>query len=368
MSKYQGRQTSKLQKPNNKNNNNNMADTYQTSGTTRTGEDSYPQTSGTMPASRTDNKNTSSTSNSGPHKSDWMNKLDPRVDSKKEQEYHDIATSGGAGGMPGQTTTTGTPHGMGNTSEVTPGMTRPYNAHPSAMEREAQPQGTFDHRGSAGGGSQAFGGGTIPHTTTDPNTRPLESTGRTAGGDRYRSSAANKLDPRDERDVSGGQRYYAAHGAGAGAGTGQAPMPSMINQGDPSVQDGGRGGLPQQQAFGNGGMDPRVQDGGRGLAPQPVASGGIDPRMQGGGGMAPQQPVGSGMPGGGTMHPDAFQGGAYGTHTSGAYPDTHHTATGGTHGGGAVPLEQRDGTKTQGGGLAHGVKAAAAGIHVSPQS
>ncbi|KAK2758986.1 hypothetical protein FQN54_003084 [Arachnomyces sp. PD_36] len=334
----------------------------------------HPQhttTSGTTTTSTGTGKTTS-----GPHKSDLLNKLDPRVDSKKHQEYpqhHDVATSGHGGTVPGTTTTTGTPHGMGmgNGATTTSGVggshtttephtttaaagshnihtTAPFNSHQSTMERQAQPQGTFDHRPHHGAGAGVVGGGTIPHngatavepgmheggltgnhhsttttepgmhgglpgnthsTTTEPgmhgggltgNSHSTTTTHKPTAGPHH-SKLANKLDPRVDSDLSGGHpttaksdRYYA--GAGDGAGTGQAPLPSMINQGDPAVQ-GGTGGL--------GGHHQHHQT--------PVAAG-----------------AGGGMPGlaghsGATTH---------GTHAPGAYPEGgHHTVTGGTHGG-----------------------------------
>lgn len=290
-------------------------------------------------------QNTTSTgkSTSGPHKSDWMNKLDPRVDSKKTYEDHDVAATGGSDSMTGTTTTTNTSHGMGN-SGVSPSTAGQYNSHPSAMEREAQPQGTFDHRGTVGGGSQAVGGGTIPRTTTQTagSNVHADSTRRTTA-DPHRSDLANKLDPRVESDVSGGNRRdYASSGAGvgvgAGSGTGQAPVPSMINQGDSRVQ-------------GVGGVSARQQN--------PIGSGATSGT--------------SGMAGHGgattTVHPEVYQGGTYGTSAGGADPDTHRTVTGGTHSGG-LSSEHHHGTGTHqgtssGSGLKHGVKSAAAGIHVS---
>lgn len=351
--------TSRLQK-----NSNTMSDPNTTSG--------YPQdtthTSGTTTGKTT----------SGPHKSNLMNKLDPRVDSKKTAEYNNVAAGDGAAG---RTTTTGTAYGSGGTSGVphtTTTSSDPYHSHQSPMERQSQPQGTFDNRSHNGGVPVTGTGGGTTATTGEPTmhgggTGAYGTRAETAGP--HTSNLANKADPRVDSDLSGGHptttrpgdRYYG--GVGDGAGTGQAPMPSMINQGDPQVQGGGGYGQQQQ--------------------PPPVGgmSGGV-----GGVGAPPMQ--GGTHPGGLGQHSGGYGGG---------YQEGHHPMTGGTHGsyptqgnpepyGTGAPTggnpdpfgrggaHSQPGAPTAGGNqtttttttttnpnpsLTQGVKSAAAGVHVS---
>ncbi|CUS08014.1 unnamed protein product [Tuber aestivum] len=129
----------------------------------------------------TDTTGNDTSANVGPHDSNIMNKLDPRVDSDRDGRAGLGSTTCG---KPGTT-------GMGSTAQGTPGV--------------------------AGVSTGAYGAmpGGASHTAAYPGPAP-----KTAGP--HKSDMMNKLDPRVDSDLDGSKIFGADKTHAAGTGTGAA--------------------------------------------------------------------------------------------------------------------------------------------------
>ncbi|KAK1479926.1 hypothetical protein CCUS01_00480 [Colletotrichum cuscutae] len=200
----------------------------------------------------------------GPHKSDALNKADPRVDSDHSKDHHNTHTTGGLTGNPagaGHHTTgahagthgthTGTTGGLTGSNTVTgyDDPTGTHGTHNSRVANAADPRidSDRDHRGAPGhtgiGGAGVGGvGSTGTHTGTHTGTSGLTGTHGTHGTHTgttggltgsntvtgyddpdgthgtHNSRIANKADPRidSDRDHRGAPGHT---GVGAGVGS-----------------------------------------------------------------------------------------------------------------------------------------------------
>ncbi|KAJ5807657.1 hypothetical protein N7447_011113 [Penicillium robsamsonii] len=219
-------------------------------------------------------------SNHGPHKSNLANKLDPRVDSDKDNRAaHTHATGAGLGSTHGTTGThsstlgSGTTHGTSGVTGTgaglgsTHGTTGSTNAgpHNSNIANKVDPRVDSDrdnrarHEGLAGTGtthgtsgvtgtgaglgsthgttgthSSALGSGTTHGTTSSTNTGP------------HGSSIANKIDPRVDSDRDNRAHHDDLTGAGLGsthgtAGTHSSTLGSGTTHGTSDVTGTGAG-------------------------------------------------------------------------------------------------------------------------------
>ncbi|KAJ5496210.1 hypothetical protein N7463_008197 [Penicillium fimorum] len=196
-------------------------------------------------------------SNHGPHKSNLANKLDPRVDSDRDNRAsHTDATGAGLGTTHGTTPATGahsstlgsgTTHGTSDVTGTgaglgsTHGTTASTNAgpHSSNVANKVDPRVDSDRdnrarhegltgtntthgtsgvtgtgaglgstHGTTGTQSSALGSGSTHGTTTSTNTGP------------HSSSIANKIDPRVDSDRDNRAHHEGLTGASTGAGLG----------------------------------------------------------------------------------------------------------------------------------------------------
>lgn len=175
----------------------------------------------------------SSSNTSGPHSSNLANKLDPRVDSDRDNRNDPTSRVGGYGsqgnyGSSGanpvpssgyQGTSSGVGGGMGGygSSSATGGP------HQSNVANRMDPRVDSDYDGRSGmGGSSNFGSGHDQYSSTST-------------GGPHQSSMANRMDPRVDSDYDGrsgmpghsgvGQGQYGNTGVGSGM-TGSHPHSS----------------------------------------------------------------------------------------------------------------------------------------------
>jgi len=126
----------------------------------------------------------SGTTTAGPHDSNLLNKADPRVDSDRDGSRNAGAANYGPGGERTGGTGYGTGTGLSGTSAQNAG---PHN---SSMLNKADPRVDSDRDGSRNMGAASHGA----HTGTGP-------AHGTAGP--HSSNLANKLDPRVDSDLDG---------------------------------------------------------------------------------------------------------------------------------------------------------------------
>ncbi|KAJ6140349.1 hypothetical protein N7471_006835 [Penicillium samsonianum] len=190
-------------------------------------------------------------SNHGPHSSNLANKLDPRVDSDRDNRAaHTDVTGAGPGTTHGSTAATGT-HSSTLGSGTTHGHTTSTNAgpHSSNITNKADPRVDSDrdnrarHEGLTGAGTGAGLGSThnTPATTTHGSalgsgtgathgTSAVTGTGAGLGSTHgtthssnvgpHSSKIANKADPRVDSDRDNRARHEGLAGAGTGTGLG----------------------------------------------------------------------------------------------------------------------------------------------------
>jgi hypothetical protein len=140
--------------------------------------------------------NTYGSDPTGPHDSDLLNRLDPRVDSERVGGHGNTASAGG----PGYSTHTGT-HTGGLTGNAY--GSDPTGPHDSRLLNKADPRVDSDRVGGHGNTTGAGGYG-----STRTGTHAGGLTGNTYGSDPtgpHDSKLANKLDPRVDSDRVGGQ-------------------------------------------------------------------------------------------------------------------------------------------------------------------
>lgn len=201
-------------------------------GTTGLASSTGPHSSSGQSSGLGDSSSGPAPHTAGPHKSDLLNKLDPRVDSDRDG-------SKTVGTAPGTSTsnTTGGPQ---------PGRS-PYSGSGVDPRVDSTPRtgttgsgyGGGDHQygrdaglvaGGAGAGAGAYAAG-HHHGGTDPTGRGYDSStsgtqasgygSGTAGGP-HSSNLANKADPRVDSDRDGSHRYGRDTAVGTGAGVGGA--------------------------------------------------------------------------------------------------------------------------------------------------
>lgn len=219
----------------------------------------------------------------GPHKSDMLNKADPRIDSDRDYSRNMGANperSADIGHNTGSSTT-GTHHSALGSSTGTHGATTGYNTRSTGATAYDAPESTYgqhnnrlanaadpridsdrDHRGAVGhtgtttGLSNSTGhhaGGISAPTTTSHNTRTTGTTGYDAPEGTYgqhNSRLANTADPRidsdrDHRSAPGHSSNTTSHHTGTTTGLGSSAGPAphtagphksdMLNKVDPRV-------------------------------------------------------------------------------------------------------------------------------------
>ena len=173
--------------------------TYHTGTTGATGGYGSPTTTGGY-GSNTGYDGASST-NTGPHNSSMLNKLDPRVDSDRDRTTGTTGTGYGSGagaGYGSNTGTTGTGYGSGTGAGYGSGTTTGagygsstagstnYGPHDSNLANKADPRVDSDRDGR--------------HTTS--HTTPGSGNANNTAGP-HNSNLLNKLDPRVDSDMDG---------------------------------------------------------------------------------------------------------------------------------------------------------------------
>jgi hypothetical protein len=155
--------------------------------------------------------------NAGPHSSNIANKLDPRVDSDRDNRgaHNTAAGYGAATGGTGLSSTTGTT-GVG------------HGPHTSATGNVLDPRvdsstGAHNIQTTTGPAGGAYGTtGTHTHGTTGTGFQGGISSSNNAGP--HDSNVANKLDPRVDSDLDGrGNRHGATHGLTGASGSHATP-------------------------------------------------------------------------------------------------------------------------------------------------
>jgi len=146
--------------------------------------------------------------NAGPHDSNFMNKLDPRVDSDRDGKGNMGAASYGPGANNTNSGTTGTYGSSTSYGTTTAGP------HDSNLLNKADPRVDSDRDGSANMGAASYGPGA-------QNTGTFEGAKHTGfnadqGAGPHSSNLANKLDPRVDSDRDGSTNFGAAQ-TGPGA-------------------------------------------------------------------------------------------------------------------------------------------------------
>ena len=141
---------------------------------------------------RDDNYNSSS---AGPHKSDMLNKLDPRVDSDNSKAYDSNSNRNANDGFSSSNTTSG--YGASTTSG-------PYDSN---MANRADPRVDSDNSrfgssntGTLGSSDRSTGLGTTGRSDFDNSSSNYNSSKSTAGP--HSSDMMNKVDPRIDSDRS----------------------------------------------------------------------------------------------------------------------------------------------------------------------
>ncbi|CAI7578160.1 unnamed protein product [Penicillium discolor] len=160
-------------------------------------------------------------SNHGPHSSNLANKLDPRVDSDKDNRAaHTDAAGAGLGTSHDATTATGT-HG---THGTTHGATQGTSGVTATGAGTGTGLGSTHGTTTTGTHGSALGSGTTHGTSDVTGTGAgLGSTHGTTGSTNvgpHSSNIANKLDPRVDSDRDNRARHEGLTGASTGAGLG----------------------------------------------------------------------------------------------------------------------------------------------------
>jgi hypothetical protein len=208
-------------------------------------------------STRDDNYNSST---QGPHKSDMLNKLDPRVDSDNSKAYDSNSSRNTAGGIGSSNTTSG--YGSSTTSG-------PYDSN---MANRADPRVDSDNSrfGSSNVGSTGTSTGAYGSTGAsgyDNSSSNYGSSNTTSGP--HKSDLLNKADPRVDSDNS--KAYgLSTHSNNSAAGFGTTGVTSgphhtdTANALDPNVNQSGygntsshtSGGLGSSGAYGSSNSGP----------------------------------------------------------------------------------------------------------------
>jgi len=148
-----------------------------------------------------------STTTAGPHNSDLLNKVDPRVDSDRSQQYgttgthHTTGTGVGATGAYGGTHNNNT---VGHTTGTHGGISNSTNAgpHNSNLANKIDPTVDSDLSGRGNNHGTSHGGilGSGTHAT------PGSGTAQNTAGP-HNSDLLNKLDPRVDADLDGSKTF-----------------------------------------------------------------------------------------------------------------------------------------------------------------
>ncbi|OQE35198.1 hypothetical protein PENCOP_c014G02977 [Penicillium coprophilum] len=200
--------------------------THGTSGVTGTGAGlgSTHGTTGTHSStlgSGTTHGTTGST-NAGPHSSNIANKLDPRVDSDRDNRAHHEGLTG-SGTTHGTSGVTGTGAGLGSTHGTTGIGSTNAGPHDSNIANKADPRVDSDrdnrahHAGLTGAGTTH---GTSGVTGTGVGLGSTHTTTGSTNAGPHSSNIANKADPRVDSDRDNRAHHAGLSGAGTGAGTG----------------------------------------------------------------------------------------------------------------------------------------------------
>jgi len=144
---------------------------------------------------RTTHGTTGHTTTAGPHSSNLANKLDPRVDSDRSNQYGTIGAGVGSTGAYNNTSNTNT---FGNAG-TTGGISNSTNAgpHDSNLMNKLDPRVDSDLSGR-GNNHGAAHGGLMSGTHATPGSGTAQNT---AGP--HNSDTMNKLDPRVDADLDG---------------------------------------------------------------------------------------------------------------------------------------------------------------------
>ncbi|OKL60511.1 hypothetical protein UA08_04267 [Talaromyces atroroseus] len=155
----------------------------------------------------------SGSANNGPHNSTMINKLDPRVDSDRSNAFgrDDTTTKSFEQSQTQGTATSGTGRGVGSTNQ---------GPHNSNMMNKLDPRvdSDRDHRAAPGGiTGQSHPAGTTGTTGTAVGAGGMGTgTGTTTTAGPHNSNVANEMDPRVDSDRS---NYGTSSGLAAGTGT-----------------------------------------------------------------------------------------------------------------------------------------------------
>jgi hypothetical protein len=173
---------------------------------------------------------TSGSTNAGPHNSNLANKMDPRIDSDRDNRNDPTSRIGGYGT---QDSTTGAGYGSGTTGTgYGPGNTAGPHSSNVANKLDPRVDSDLDGRG-VGHGSSNYG----PHSSNiankaDPRVdSDLDGRGAGYGSSNYgphSSNIANKADPRVDSDLDG-------RGAGHGSSNYGPHSSNIANKLDPRV-------------------------------------------------------------------------------------------------------------------------------------
>jgi hypothetical protein len=177
---------------------------------------------------------TSASTNAGPHSSNVANKLDPRVDSDRDNSHNLGAANYGPGGATNPNTTGGA-HGGAYTQGTHAGTGNGYNTstnagpHSSNIANKLDPRVDSDRDNSHNLGAANYGpggatnpnttggvhGGAYTHGTTGVGNGNGYNTSTNAGP--HSSNIANKLDPRVDSDRDNSHNLGAANYGPGGA-------------------------------------------------------------------------------------------------------------------------------------------------------
>jgi len=142
----------------------------------------------------------STTTTTGPHSSNLANKIDPRVDSDRSNQYGTTGINGGNnnyGGTSGSTFgNTGTHGGISNSTNAGP--------HDSNLANKIDPRVDSDLSGSGNNHGASTRGGVFGSSGT--HATPGSGTAQNTAGP-HNSDTMNKLDPRVDADLDGSKTY-----------------------------------------------------------------------------------------------------------------------------------------------------------------